>query len=101
MAVMEGDIAYIILNETRQIVTPYLGHIYWETFTLRSHPAQSKQYDTCMLQKPGTSDYVVAKSYQLIILLKPIAKALSMAVAEDISYILEKHHLLPQNHFGA
>jgi hypothetical protein len=44
---------------------------------------------------------VLAKSYRPVVLLKTIAKPLSITVAENISYILEKHRLLPNNHFSA
>jgi hypothetical protein len=51
-----------------------------------------------MLCKPGRSDYTLPKSYRPIVLLKTLAKPLSMAVAEDISFILEKNILLPNQH---
>jgi hypothetical protein len=52
------------------------------------------------LRKPNRADYTLPKSYRPIVLLKTLAKPLSMAVAEDLTYILEKHNLLPEQHFG-
>jgi hypothetical protein len=99
-AVMEGDIANIVLKETKDLVTPYLLPIYLATFELHTYPQTWKVYDSVVLRKPGRADYTVPKSYRPIVLLKTLAKPLSMAVAEDLSYIAEAHNLLPDHHFG-
>lgn len=97
---MEGDIANIALQKSAELLLPFLFHIYRVTFKLKSYLTRWKTYDTVMLRKPNRSDYTLPKSYRPIVLLKTLAKPLSMAVAEDISYILEKHNLLPEHHFG-
>lgn len=100
-AVMADDIANVVLKEAKTILIPYLAPIYRSTFHLNHYPAHWKVYDSLVLRKPGRTDYTVPKSYRPIVLLKTLGKPLSMAVAEDISYIVEKHDLLPKCHFGA
>jgi hypothetical protein len=100
-AVMENDLANIALKKTKDLIIPHLSPIYRATFTLRTYPAQWKTYDSIVLRKPGRTDYTIAKSYRPVVLLKTLGKPLSMAVAEDITYIAEKHQLLPPQHFGA
>ena len=53
------------------------------------------------LRKPDKPDYTVAKAYRPISLLPTLSKVLESIVAERISFLAEKHDLLPQNHFGA
>lgn len=53
------------------------------------------------LKKPGKGDYTIPKSFRPISLLCTLGKALEAVVAERISYLSEKHALLPRNHFGA
>jgi Reverse transcriptase (RNA-dependent DNA polymerase) len=73
----------------------------YATFNLKTYPQEWKIYDTVVLRKPGRTDYTLTKSYRPVVLLKTIAKPLSIAVAEDLSYILETHQILPKFHFGA
>jgi hypothetical protein len=53
------------------------------------------------LKKPGKNNYTVAKAWRPISLLATLGKVLEALVAERISYLVEEHGLLPQNHFGA
>lgn len=64
-------------------------------------PACWKVAKIIPLKKPGKADYTVAKAYRPISLLSTLGKALEAVVAERVSYLAEKHGLLPQNHFGA
>src|SRR5438105_3996780 len=98
---MADDIANIVLKENRETLVPHLSPIYRATFTLKTYPAHWKTYDTVVLRKPGKPDYTVAKAYRPIVLLRTLGKPLSMAVAEDLTFITEKHELLPPLHFGA
>jgi hypothetical protein len=75
--------------------------IYHATFSLGAYPEKWKSYDTVVLRKPSRTDYTLPKSYRPIVLLRTLAKPLSMSVAEDITHILEKHQQLPEQHFGA
>ena len=53
-----------------------------------------------MLRKAGKAAYNVAKLYQPIGLLDTLGKLFSALVAADLSYLAEKHNLLPPNQFG-
>ena len=53
-----------------------------------------------MLRKPGKPNYELAKAYRPIALLSMIAKVLTAIVAQDISWLVEQHQLLPSMHFG-
>jgi hypothetical protein len=53
-----------------------------------------------MLRKPGKPRYDVPKAYRPIVLLNTMWKVLAAIVANHISFLTEKHQLLPANHFG-
>jgi hypothetical protein len=97
---MEDDIANVVLKQTKNILTPYLGPICRATFTLKTYPKKWKVYDTCVTRKPGKADYTILKAYRPTCLLRTLGKPISMAVAEYLTYIIEKHKLLLDHHFG-
>jgi hypothetical protein len=97
---MEGDIANVALQKSTELMIPYLLPIFRAIFHLNYYPPNWKKYDTIVLHKPNCADYTLPKSYRPIVLLKILAKPLSMVIAEDITYILEKNKLLPDQHFG-
>ena len=96
---MEDDIANVALKQTSDILVPYLGPIYQATFSLQIYLEEWKKYGPVVVRKLGKPDYAKVKAHRPVVLLKTIAKPLSMAGAEDLSYILEKHQLLPSSHF--
>ena len=49
---------------------------------------------------PGKPRYDIPKAYRPVALVNTIAKLLSSIVAEDLVHLMEKHALLPANHFG-
>jgi hypothetical protein len=59
-----------------------------------------KQFTMMVLQKPGKPRYNVPKAYRPIALLNTIAKLLLAIIAEQLMFCIEKHSLLPHNHFG-
>src|SRR5882724_7725327 len=54
---------------------------------------------TCMLRKPGKPRCDIPKAYRPIALLNTMVKLLSSIIAEEISHLTEKYHLLPGTHF--
>lgn len=52
-----------------------------------------------VLRKPNKPCYEVPKAYRPIALLSTTAKVLTSIVAENISLLIEQHHLLPNTHF--
>ena len=53
------------------------------------------------LKKPGKATYAKAKLWRPMSLLSTLGKILEAVVAKRISFMAEKHSLLPENHFGA
>lgn len=64
-------------------------------------PSQWRHAKIIPLKKPGKEDYTIAKAWRPISLLATLGKVLESVVAERISHMVEKHGLLPTNHFGA
>lgn len=81
-------------------LSPILGTLFRATFTLKYYPDSWKLSDTIVLQKPGKSDYTVAKSWRPIALLNCISKILSRCVADILVFEAEKHSLLANLQFG-
>ena len=53
-----------------------------------------------MLRKVGKTNYNVAKAYQPIGLIDTMPKGFSTLCAKHISYLAEKHNMLPKSQFG-
>jgi hypothetical protein len=53
-----------------------------------------------VLQKPGKDDYTITKAYRPIVLFNTTCKLLTAIVADQMTYLLEHHELLPSTHFG-
>lgn len=53
-----------------------------------------------VLHKPGKADYTVPKAFCPIALINTTCKLLTAIVMQQVTDILETHHLLPANHFG-
>lgn len=90
----------IALQQTTDIVTPIFAQIFTAALENGWYHPQWKESIMCVLKKPGKSNYQDPKAYRPIALLSTTAKLLSAIVAEDMTWLIEKHHLLPANHFG-
>jgi hypothetical protein len=99
-AVMTGDVPNAFVKKCSDILVPYLGEMYRATFRLDHYPSNWRIYDTIVLRKPGCTDYTRPNLYRPICLLETVAKPLSIAVTEYLTHLAEKHHLLPDTHFG-
>jgi hypothetical protein len=55
---------------------------------------------TAVLRKPGQTTYTESKSYHPIALLNTLSKVMLAVIAIMLSYVAEKHKLLPKNHFS-
>lgn len=53
-----------------------------------------------MLRKPGKPDYSKPGAYRPISLLNTLGKLLEAVMARRLSYVAEKHGLLPNSQFG-
>ena len=52
-------------------------------------------------KKPGKPDYTNPNAFRPISLFSTLSKAIEAVVAERISYLVERHSLLPLNYYGA
>jgi len=59
-----------------------------------------KSFITVVLRKLGKPRYDAPKAYRLIALLNILWKVLTAVIAEQLTFVMEKHQLLPANHFG-
>ena len=54
-----------------------------------------------LLKKPGKPEYAYLNAFRPISLFSTLSKAIEAVMAERISYLVEKHGLLPLNDYGA
>jgi len=94
------EIPNIVLQKSLTIILDHLYFIFKAIFELGIYPEEWKQSITAVLRKPGKPNYKIAKAYRPIALLNTIPKVLTSIVAENISHLVEKHNLVPKNHFG-
>jgi len=90
----------IVLTKNADILVDRLYPIYIVMLDKNLHYSPWKTFTTVVLCKPGKPHYDVLKAYWLIALLNTMWKVLTTIVADQITFLTEKHHLLPKNHFG-
>jgi len=93
-------ICNIVFKECTNTLTPYLEHLFNGVFTHRTYHEPWKRFTTVVLRKPGKKSYSTPKAYRPIALLNSTCKLLTALVAEQLTFILEHHQLLPNTHFG-
>ncbi len=93
-----------IINKILQLIspqiTPHLTRVFNQSLQLGYCPLHFRESSTVVLRKPGKDDYTVPKAYRPIALLNTIGKIMDAVIAKRISYITEKHQLLPRTHIG-
>lgn len=90
----------IILIKTMDILLEHLFFIYKAVFELNVYHDRWLTSSTLVLRKPGKPAYDVPIAYRPIGLLDTLGKLLSTLVASDLTFLVEKHDLLPSNQFG-
>src|SRR4051794_34482494 len=90
----------VILMRCADTIVDHLYYIFRAMFELDAYPECWLQSTTVVLWKPGKSAYDIAKSYCPIGLLNTMSKLFLMLVAADLSYLAEKHQMLPPMQFG-
>ena len=78
----------------------HLFYIFRAVFKLTVYHPRWLESITLVLRKIGKTSYDVAKSYRPIGLIDTIPKVLSTLCSKHISYLAEKHNLLPPSQFG-
>lgn len=96
-----GDgIPNVVLKKCVDTLLDHLYFIYRAVLELDVYHERWLISTTLVLRKIGKPAYDVAKAYRPIGLLDTIGKLLSALVAADLSYLAEKHGLLPKGQFG-
>lgn len=90
----------VILKKAYPLIKDHILHLFHAVFNLETYYPGWLEVITIVLQKPGKPAYDVAKAHRPVALLNTLAKLLTAIVAEDLSYLVEKHSLLPQTQFG-
>ncbi|KAJ5135375.1 uncharacterized protein N7515_004653 [Penicillium bovifimosum] len=78
----------------------YIVHIFTACVDLGHHPKQWRSAKIIVLRKPGNPDYSLSGAYRPISLLNTLGKLLEAVIARRLSYLAEKHSLLPNSQFG-
>jgi len=90
----------VVLTKCADMLTSRLLSIYDAMFESRLMYKPWKSFVTVVLRKLGKPRYDVPKAYRPIALLNTLWKVLTAVVAGQLTFVTEKHQLLPANHFG-
>ena len=90
----------IVLTKCADLIVDRLTHIFMALIEEKPSYKPWKEFIIIVLRKPGKPRYDVPKAYCPIVLLNTMWKVVTAVVASHITFITEKHQLLPANHFG-
>ena len=90
----------IVLTKSADLIVTRLLPIYKAMLERSSMFKPWKEFVTVVLRKPGKPRYDTPKAYRPIALLNTMWKVITAIIANHITYVTEKHQLLPANHFG-
>jgi len=90
----------IVLIKSLDVLINHLYYVYRAVFELDVYHERWLTSTTLVLCKPGKPAYDVEKAYHPIGLLDTMGKLLSTLVATDLSFLAEKHSMLPPGQFG-
>lgn len=96
-----SKIQNVVLTKCIDALMDHLYYIFRAIFKLGIYPPSWLESVTVVLRKQGKTAYDVAKAYWPIGLLDTIAKLLSTLMVGHISYLAEKHNVLPLTQFGS
>jgi len=90
----------VVLTKCADLIAGRLCHIYRAMLDKNLLYKPWKEFVTIVLRKPCKPSYDTPKAYRPIALLNTMWKVITAIIANHITYITEKHQLLPTNHFG-
>ena len=91
----------MVLMKCVKVLINHLFFIFRGVFKLKVYHPKWHELTTIVLHKIGKTSYDVVKSYHPIRLMNTIAKVLSTLCSKHISYLAEKHNVLPSSQFGS
>jgi len=89
-----------VLKQNQDTLKNHLLKIAQSSLNMGHFPSPFKNTLTVVLRKPNKPDYTKPSAYRPIALESTIGKLIESIIAESMSYLIEKHELLPPNHFG-
>ena len=90
----------VVLMKCVNVLIDHLFFIFRVVLKLKVYHPRWHESTTVVLCKIGKTSYDVAKSYHLIGLMNTITKVISTLCSKHISYLAEKHNVLPPLQFG-
>jgi len=88
-------------QKTWPVVEDYVYNLFAASLRTAYIPTQWRTARIIPLRKEGKGDYTQPAAYRPISLLSTLGKILEAVVAERLSYLDDKHGLLPKAHHGA
>ena len=90
----------IVLTRCADLLVDRLWYIFNAILEKEVYYTLWKHFTTVVLRKPGKPRYDTPKAYRPIALLNTLGKLMTAVVAEQLTFYMERHALLPPNHFG-
>ena len=90
----------VMLIKCCDVIIDHLFYIYRAVFELDTYHSRWLESSTLVLRKIGKPTYCVAKAYRPIGLINTIQKVFLSLCSRHISFLTEKHNLLPPTQFG-
>jgi hypothetical protein len=95
------DILFLVWQRIWEEAKGSIIALYRASLRLSHLPDSWRTARIAPLRKPGKPNYTVPKAFRPISLLATISKGLEALVANRLSFMAEKHNLLPSNHLRA
>jgi hypothetical protein len=96
----EDNLPMVVWKQLWTHLGSVITRIFNTSMNLGYHPKQWRNAKIVVLRKPGKPDYSIPGAYRPISLLNTLGKLLEAVVARRLSYLAEKHNLLPDTQFG-
>ncbi|CAG8891920.1 unnamed protein product [Penicillium nalgiovense] len=96
----EDNLPMLVWKKLWKYLKVFIVSIFTVCIELGHHPRQWRSAKIIVLRKPGKPDYSAPGAYRPISLLNTLGKLLEAVMARRLSYVAEKHSLLPNSQFG-
>jgi ribonuclease HI len=96
----EDGLPTLVWKQLWKYLKRFITEIFTASITLGYHPKRWRRARIVVLRKPGKPDYATPGAYRPISLLNTLGKLLEAVIARRLSYLAEKHGLLPDTQFG-